>query len=135
MTNVTQLRQYTREYEDALDRICDIVIANSEGKSASRRERLRQVVLSLTKSLVEIAQRPDEPDGDVVRFTKRFRGDSKLYDYVAVKAGGHWYLSCRDRRNDQPLTWDELLDFAYDSYGSQLTLRVAEDWLPVFEKN
>lgn len=139
MTNVTDITAKISDVDDydaTLDRLHDIVVANSAGLSAGRQARLADVVLGVTDQLMKIVQRPDEPtNADVVRFTKRFSGDSKLYEYVAVKAGDHWYLSNRDRRHDKPLTWDELLDFTYDRYGSQLTLRSAAGWFNLFTED
>jgi hypothetical protein len=133
---IETVKDLADDYQETLDRLHDIVMTNSVGSSEGRRERLASVVSSLTDRLMEIVERPDEPsNSDVVRFTKRFRSDGKRYEYVGVKSDGRWYLSCRDRRHDKPLTWDELLDFAYDSYGSQLTLKTAAGWFNVFTDN
>lgn len=117
------------EYARALQSVRDVVTKMAINTSHGRRTRLENIVVSLTTRLAEVAQRPDEPDGDVVKFQKRFSGERRLYDFVGCRAAnGSWYLSSRDTRHNKPLTWDELLDFVYDHNGSEKTLRVSTGW-------
>jgi hypothetical protein len=74
---------------------------------------------------------PDQPDGTVIRFIKTYRVDpswdafptnrsqhdklhemivdGREYIYVAVRAGGRWYLT--GPTQTQPLEWEELIDW------------------------
>jgi hypothetical protein len=130
---VNDVSRLSTEYERALDALRDVVARGAEAASSSRRARLDAEVVKLTERLARVARRPDEPSGvaPVVKFTKRFATRGTLYDYAGVRGSdGWWYLTSRDGApaQDRALTWDELLDFVYDRFGSEQTLRVGVEW-------
>lgn len=114
-------------YQRGLGSVVEAVTsALPPGTSTSRRRRLESQVTALTDELARIAERPDEPTGDVVKFTKRYEAHGKRFSFAARKArDGYWYLTGSQTGR---YSWDGLLDFVYDRYGSEKTLKVASGW-------
>jgi len=62
--------------------------------------RLREVEAAIAAEKI-----PPEPDVDLIRWSKRFSFSGTRYDYAALKAGGHWYVT----RSAMSYTWEELV--------------------------
>ena len=101
----------------------------------SRKQRLQMQMSVLAEELVKLSERPDEPAGDVIRFTKKFRDTDRHYSYVARRSADTqlWYVSGRVNTNHK--TWDELLDFVtVDDPEALTTLEVATRWKKMVTK-
>jgi len=94
--------------QELITELSDVVLRNATTTSAGRQERLRKTVDDITKTLLDVARRPDEPiDVNVVTFSKKWHPDEP-YTFAALKAGnGWWYLTGTETR----YSWEQLLDF------------------------
>lgn len=62
----------------------------------------------------------DYPAGAIVVFEKKFTANSITYTYVALKAGGYWYLTGDGLRR----SWDSLMDKLYGDVSSTPEIKV-----------
>ncbi len=126
-------RRLVSEYELALANVSNVVTAAlAPSASRSRQARLREEVLRLTERLTRVAERPDEPIGDAVRFTKRFQGGDP-FTYVAVRApDGRWYVTGNVTKS---FRWDDLLDFVTSAGDSLTTLDVVTGWRSLVKRD
>lgn len=62
----------------------------------------------------------DYPNQAIVVFEKKFSDNGITYTYVALKAGGYWYLTGDGLRR----SWDALMDKLYGDIGSGGSIKV-----------
>lgn len=83
----------------------------------SRLAAVEDEIARLQEKAAKLAAIPqdDYPNQAIVVFEKKFDSTSKIaYTYVALKAGGYWYVTGDGLRR----SWDSLMDKIYGDIGS-----------------
>ena len=78
----------------------------------NKRAFIEKQIARYQAQLDEIDSRPAEPEGagNVVKFEKRFGGNS-TYTYAAVQVAlGSWYVTGAGGQVRSPMSWSELID-------------------------
>lgn len=81
----------------------------------SRLAAVEDEIARLQEKAAKLASIPldDYPNQAIVVFEKKFSANSITYTYVALKAGGYWYLTGDGLRR----SWDSLMDKLYGDMG------------------
>lgn len=69
------------------------------------------------------------PDGAVIRYTRRFRGNRTLYTYAAVHISGQWYTTSKADRIPGVYTHESFMEALRDD--SVVSVEVASDFTSV----
>lgn len=88
----------------------------------SRLAAVEDEIARLQEKAAKLAAIPldDYPNQAIVVFEKQFTLGSMTYTYVALKAGGYWYITGDGLRR----SWDSLVDKLYGDLGSGGTIKV-----------
>lgn len=78
----------------------------------------------------ELDLRMAEPtkNGEVVRFAAAYPNSPKTYDYLAIKAGGLWYISGKLGAVGVGTEWDDLISTFRDEGVTITSVRRAASW-------
>ncbi len=96
--------------------------APSPVRLVSRLAAVEDEIARLQEKAAKLAAIPqdDYPNQAVVIFEKQFTAGSMTYTYVALKAGGYWYITGDGLRR----SWDSLVDKLYGDLGSGGSIKV-----------
>lgn len=88
----------------------------------SRFAAVEDEIARLQEKAAQLAAIPqdDYPNQAIVVFEKKFSSNGITYTYVALKAGGYWYLTGDGMRR----SWDSLMDKLYGDVGSAPDIKV-----------
>lgn len=88
----------------------------------SRLAAVEDEIARLQEKAAKLAAIPvdDYPNQAIVIFEKKFSAHTMTYTYVALKAGGYWYLTGDGLRR----SWDSLMDKLYGDVGSSAEVKV-----------
>lgn len=118
--SMQMVRPTDKEWSD----MRDLLSPENEEVLRRRIERARADIDEYENKLSWLASLPDEPetpedgDGPVIYFRKRFGDAERLehedgYQYAAVRSGDRWWVTGGRSRRLAGLTWRELLAFIY----------------------
>lgn len=96
-----------------LQRFAD-VYRNKRGTPMNRRSVIKAEIERLQAELHQLEILPEQdpfPNGAVLRFNKAFIPGGTLYQFVALRSAGNWYLSGRQRGDSAAKSWQQLRDF------------------------
>lgn len=84
----------------------------------SAQDRVNELAAELAAAQRELEKAralPIEPgEGEVVRFSLRYRMGENSYSYAAIKSGGLWYTTSKSRK--EPMTWEKLVSWVHAAY-------------------